>query len=203
LEEVLRELGPAAHVYVGTGLGAFPTIYDASVQLNRAQRRWDRFWANPERCEALAAYRKGEAPPAGDPPPTDPDTVEEDSDEREVAERAWNAYWTARSSGLAKYLEELAEIESITVAGEVEAGKLVMSHLSSNYDRTGFQQDANVVFPIDRLRELADDGLIGSIAQYHYAFMGAARLPTIEARARQVAGMLKRDAVDAVLLTPV
>lgn len=26
-----------------------------------------------------------------------------------------------------------------------------MSHLSINFDRTGFQQDINVVFPIDRL----------------------------------------------------
>jgi D-proline reductase (dithiol) PrdB len=101
------------------------------------------------------------------------------------------------------YADGVAASEYRVIPGEVEAGELVMSHLSSNYDRTGFQQDANVVFPIDRLRELADDGLIGSIAQYHYAFMGAARLPTIEARARQVAGMLKRDAVDAVLLTPV
>jgi hypothetical protein len=35
------------------------------------------------------------------------------------------------------------------------------------------------------------------------SFMGAARLPSIEPTARAVAGLLKRDAVDAVLLTPV
>ena len=91
----------------------------------------------------------------------------------------------------------------VVISGDVDADHLVMSHLSSNYDRTGFQQDANVVFPIDRLHELATDGVIGSVANYHYAFMGAARLPGLEPKARQVAGLLKRDAVDAVLLTPV
>lgn len=89
------------------------------------------------------------------------------------------------------------------VPAEVDAARLVMSHLSSNFDRTGFQQDANVAFPIDRLKELAADGSIGSVAEFHYSLMGAARLPSIEPTARAVAGLLKRDAVDAVLLTPV
>ena len=78
-----------------------------------------------------------------------------------------------------------------------------MSHLSSNFDRTGFEQDVNVVFPIDRLKELVADGVVGSVAGYHYAFMGAARLPSLEPRVRRVAALLKQDAVDAVLLTPV
>ena len=47
-----------------------------------------------------------------------------------------------------------------------------MSHISVNYDRTGFQEDRNVVFPIDRLRELAAEG-IGSVAIPIISFMGA------------------------------
>jgi D-proline reductase (dithiol) PrdB len=101
------------------------------------------------------------------------------------------------------YAEGATASEYRVIPGDVDAAELVMSHLSSNYDRTGFQQDANVVFPIDRLKELAAEGVIGSVAAFHYAFMGAARLPDLEPRARQVAGLLKRDAVDAVLLTPV
>ena len=89
------------------------------------------------------------------------------------------------------------------IPGDVNADELVMSHLSSNFDRTGFQQDTNVVFPIDRLRELATEGVIGSLAAFHYAVMGAARLPGLEATARQIAKLLKQDSVDAVLLTPV
>ena len=85
----------------------------------------------------------------------------------------------------------------------VDANELVVSHLSVNFDRTGFQQDMNVVFPLDRLKELARDGVIGDVADYHYSFMGAAPHRQLEPRARQLAGLLKKDRVDAVLLTPV
>ena len=44
------------------------------------------------------------------------------------------------------------------IPAETLASDLVMSHISVNFDRTGFQQDLNVVFPIDRLRELVADG---------------------------------------------
>lgn len=89
------------------------------------------------------------------------------------------------------------------ISGAAGAGDLVMSHLSVNYDRTGYQQDANVVLPLDRLRELAAEGVIGSVADYHYSFMGAAPIRQLEPRARQLAGLLKQDKVDAVLLSPV
>lgn len=89
------------------------------------------------------------------------------------------------------------------IPGSSAAGDLVMSHLSVNYDRTGYQQDANVVLPLDRLRELAAEGVIGSVADYHYSFMGAAPIRQLEPRARQLAGLLRQDRVDAVLLSPV
>jgi D-proline reductase (dithiol) PrdB len=78
-----------------------------------------------------------------------------------------------------------------------------MSHISTNFDRTGFQQDHNVVFPIDRLNELAAEGAVGSVASIHYSFMGATHPGKLERTARQLAGMLKQDQVDAVLLVPV
>jgi D-proline reductase (dithiol) PrdB len=43
--------------------------------------------------------------------------------------------------------------------------RLLISHISVNFDRTGFQEDWNVVFPLDRLRELAAEGAIGSVAR--------------------------------------
>lgn len=89
------------------------------------------------------------------------------------------------------------------IPGSVRADELVMSHLSINFDRTGFQQDINVVFPIDRLNELAREGVIGAVAGYHYAFMGAAPIRSLEPQARRLAGLLKQDGVDAALLTPV
>ncbi len=90
------------------------------------------------------------------------------------------------------------------IPGGTSAGELVMSHVSVNFDRSGFQEDVNVVFPIDRLEELVRDDVIGSVAAFHYAFMGAAWPPTrFEPKARELAGLLKKDKVDAVLLTPV
>jgi D-proline reductase (dithiol) PrdB len=84
-----------------------------------------------------------------------------------------------------------------------EARDLVMSHISVNFDRTGFQQDSNVVFPIDRLRELVAEGAVGSMASVHYSFMGAFPPEAAEPHAAHLAGLLKADKVNAVLLVPV
>lgn len=78
-----------------------------------------------------------------------------------------------------------------------------MSHVSLGFDRSGFQQDWNVVFPIDRLRELAKEGTIQSVADFHYSFMGADDPLRWEQSARLLAGLLKKDKVNAVLLVPV
>ena len=89
------------------------------------------------------------------------------------------------------------------IPGDTPAPDLVMSHQSVNFDRTGFQEDHNVAFPLDRLNELAREGVIGSVADFHYSFMGAAPIRKIEPKARELAGLLKKDRVDAVLLSPV
>ncbi|MDY0222478.1 MAG: glycine/sarcosine/betaine reductase selenoprotein B family protein [Desulfobacterium sp.] len=80
---------------------------------------------------------------------------------------------------------------------------LVMSHISTNFDRTGFQQDINVIFPLDRMRELVQQGVIGSIADYHYSFMGATAPEKMVVTARSIARIMKKDYVDGVLLIPV
>ncbi|MBO6782046.1 MAG: selenoprotein B glycine/betaine/sarcosine/D-proline reductase [Alphaproteobacteria bacterium] len=89
------------------------------------------------------------------------------------------------------------------IPGDADMDDLVMSHLSTNFDRTGFYQDVNVAFPIDRLRELRDEGRIGSIADRHFSFMGATPPAAMEPVVRDLAGILKSDAVDAALLVPV
>lgn len=83
---------------------------------------------------------------------------------------------------------------------------LVLGHWSPNFDRSGFQLDLNVVYPIDRLEELAADGAIGAVADTHYAFAGnqpdtvsEIRLDTGPACARK----LLSAGVDVVVLTPV
>jgi D-proline reductase (dithiol) PrdB len=89
------------------------------------------------------------------------------------------------------------------IPSDTPAGELVMSHISVNYDRTGFQRDVNVVLPLDRLREMAADGAIGSLADYHYSVMGATDPEAMRADIADVARQMKADRVDAVLLVPV
>lgn len=89
------------------------------------------------------------------------------------------------------------------IPGDIKANELVMSHVSANFDRSGFQQDWNVMFPLDRLNEFKDRGIIGSVADYHYSFMGANDPVPMEAKAREVAKLLLKDGVNAALLVPV
>lgn len=90
-----------------------------------------------------------------------------------------------------------------TIPGDIDSNDLLMSHISVNYDRSGWQQDVNVVFPIERLRDLAVRGAIGSVADFHYAVMGATDPIEMEPSAREIAGLLHADHVDALLLAPV
>lgn len=120
IEAELQGLGTAAHVYVGCGIGAIGTIANAALALDRAQRRWDRFWADPGRNPALAAVLAGAEPPTDAPPAPD----QAPPDERERVEGAWWHYWAARAPGLHEYLARLREIESLNVEGEIEAGKM-------------------------------------------------------------------------------
>jgi D-proline reductase (dithiol) PrdB len=89
------------------------------------------------------------------------------------------------------------------IPGNVQANELVMSHFSAGFDRSGFQRDCNVVFPIDRLREMAAEGKIGSLADFHYSFRSRNAREDMPAPIREIAGLLKKDRVDAVLLFPV
>ena len=89
------------------------------------------------------------------------------------------------------------------IPGDIKAADLVMSHQSVNFDRTGFQEDHNIAFPLDRLNELAKQGVVGAVAEFHYSFMGATQIRQLEAKAKELAQLLKDDRVDAVLLTPI
>ena len=95
------------------------------------------------------------------------------------------------------------DVDYRVLPADTPASQILMSHASVNFDRTAFQRDINVVFPLDRLRTMEEAGTIGSLAATHYSFMGATDPRAVEANARAVAGRLKSDQVDAVLLTPV
>jgi D-proline reductase (dithiol) PrdB len=89
------------------------------------------------------------------------------------------------------------------VVADTPAGDLLISHVSINFDRGGFQRDRNVVFPLDRLNELAAEGVIGGVADTHYTVMGSTDPAAMVEAVGQIAGQLQQERIDAVLLTPV
>ncbi len=80
---------------------------------------------------------------------------------------------------------------------------LMITH--NYYDHRDAERDLNILFPLRRLEELAAEGVIGSVATA-YSFMGhitAQHLDTLlSTTAPAVARQLRRDRVDAVVLTP-
>ena len=80
---------------------------------------------------------------------------------------------------------------------------LVMTHVAADFDRTAWQQDLNSIMPFDRLDEMAKEGEIGSVADEHYAFMGATDPRDMEKSVHEAIDRMKQDGVNTVLLAPV
>jgi D-proline reductase (dithiol) PrdB len=80
---------------------------------------------------------------------------------------------------------------------------LVMTHVAAEFDRTAWQQDVNTVIPLDRLEQMAAGGEIGSVANEHYAFMGAADPWDMQRHVDELVSRMKDDGVNTVFLIPV
>jgi D-proline reductase (dithiol) PrdB len=73
------------------------------------------------------------------------------------------------------------------------------------YDLTDARQDPNVVFPLDPLRQLVQEGIIGALADHAFTFMGGiySTRRVQEELAPRLIECLLAEKVDAVLLVPV
>jgi D-proline reductase (dithiol) PrdB len=88
------------------------------------------------------------------------------------------------------------------IPGDTPANAIAVDH--AHYDTTDANADPNCVFPIDRLHDLVDMGIIGSVAPMHFGFMGFipdGRLLR-DTTAPIVAERLCDHGTDAVVLTP-
>jgi len=87
---------------------------------------------------------------------------------------------------------------------DVSSEDLMITH--KYYDHSDADRDINIVFPIDRLRELAKSGYIKALAPRHFGVMGhivGGKLKQlIEETAPLIAAGIKEDGADIVLLTP-
>lgn len=91
------------------------------------------------------------------------------------------------------------------IPSSAKANDIIMSHTSIGWDHTGFYRDLNLAFPMDRLKELEQQSVIGSLAKDYYSFMGAQQEPVkiLEETGPYVARRMKAEGVDAVFMVPV
>ena len=87
------------------------------------------------------------------------------------------------------------------IPGDAQSGDLMVTH--GHYDHRHADQDINCVFPIDRLRELAAEGVIGGVGDKHLGFMGYTQQlrDLYERAAPEMARLIERSKADAVVLT--
>jgi len=84
-------------------------------------------------------------------------------------------------------------------AASIEANHL---HIDTGY----IERDLNVALPLDRLRELTREGVVGAMADTHYSvmgFQGADPSRLVDESAPAIAEQMKSEEVDLALLAPV
>jgi len=88
---------------------------------------------------------------------------------------------------------------------DVDVTTLRETHRSKAFDHTGIRRDPNLAFPVDRLREMADAGFVGSLNHRYFSIMGSvtAAAQLIQHTIPRVMPKLVEDQVDIALLIPV
>ena len=91
------------------------------------------------------------------------------------------------------------------IPSDTDLSTLEIAHRSDAFDIRGITLDKNLALPLDRLRSLAEQRIIASVAPRHFSFMGSIAAPgwLISRTTPEVAQILLEDNVDLVLLTPV
>ena len=98
----------------------------------------------------------------------------------------------------------LGAVDYRMIPRDVDWADIIISHLSTNFDRSGLADDPNVAMPLDRLEDLAANGEIGAVSKWHYTFMGGHPQPQMFEEAGQEVGRhLASDGVDVALLVPI
>jgi 3-oxoacyl-[acyl-carrier-protein] synthase II len=121
IEQYLQSLGTQCHVYVGTGLGDVTITQEQALAYERALRRWNEFWAQPERCASLRHHHDGQRDADA---PRDPAELSLGTEEWIEAKHAWEAHWAAKSDALTEYLGEARLVHSEPVPPSSGSAKL-------------------------------------------------------------------------------
>jgi D-proline reductase (dithiol) PrdB len=98
--------------------------------------------------------------------------------------------------------DELGDLTFRIIDGDTQPQDLMVTH--HHYDHSDADRDINVVFPIDALKDLVAEGLIGGSAREHIGYMGyTMQLKQMyEETAPQIAEEIdKKSRADIVVLT--
>jgi D-proline reductase (dithiol) PrdB len=98
--------------------------------------------------------------------------------------------------------DDLGDLTFRTINGDAAMSDLMVTH--HHYDHSDADRDINVVFPLELLRGLQTEGLIGEVAKEHVGYMGyTMQLKKMyDETAPQIAEYVDRKAkADAVVLT--
>ena len=87
------------------------------------------------------------------------------------------------------------------IPSDTNVADLMVTH--THYDHTAADQDINVVFPIERLRELVADGTIKGLNTEFFGMMGYTlkMKQVLDETGPEIAKKVERSATDLVLLT--
>ena len=90
------------------------------------------------------------------------------------------------------------------IPADADLAALGIAHKSDAFDQSGFLADRNLGFPLERLREMAARGEIGSLNSRALSFMGSITAPgrLVKETAPAAADLLVADGVDAAFLVP-
>ncbi len=88
------------------------------------------------------------------------------------------------------------------IPNDVSWNQLRLSHVG--YNTSKVREDINCVFPLQRLEELQEERIVGSVNHRHFSFMGYIPIvkPLLEETGPEVAQKLQEDGVELVLLSP-
>lgn len=89
------------------------------------------------------------------------------------------------------------------IPSDADVSRLRIAHTHYTHERA--ERDINVIFPAERLRELAAEGAIGSVAPSLYSFgfdLHVKELVGPDGTARDMVRRMKDEGVDAALFTP-
>ena len=96
--------------------------------------------------------------------------------------------------------EDPGDITYRIIPGDADLGTAKIVH--GHYDHGEADADPNIVFPLDTLRELQAEGVIGAVNDKHYSFGFTTRLKELyESAYPEVADRIERSKTKLVLLT--